>query len=121
VTRRSPALGIAFLPMFNVGAETKNGGLQIVDVGVPAEAEFVYVAHPEARRPSAKLSAMHSAIRPIGRVMSVQISRSGPAFGSQVNSHEKWSAPVRIQKRRLTCMRHNSVGEEDNATSKTSR
>jgi DNA-binding transcriptional LysR family regulator len=50
-------LGLALLPMFIVGAEIKNGGLQVVDVGALADEEFIYIAHPSGRRPSAKLRA----------------------------------------------------------------
>jgi DNA-binding transcriptional LysR family regulator len=56
-------LGIALLPMFIVGAEIKTGRLQVVDVGVRPEQEFIYVAHPEGRRPSAKLKAFADCLR----------------------------------------------------------
>ncbi len=51
-------LGIALLPTFIAGAVIKAGDLKVVEVGADAESEFVYVAHPEGRRPSAKLRAL---------------------------------------------------------------
>src|SRR5260370_17720379 len=50
-------LGIALLPMFIAGADIKTGRLQVVDVGGRPEQEFIYVAHPEGRRPSTMLKA----------------------------------------------------------------
>lgn len=51
-------LGISLLPMFIVGASIRQGELCVVDVGMEAEQEFIYVAHPEGRRPSEKLRAL---------------------------------------------------------------
>jgi DNA-binding transcriptional LysR family regulator len=56
-------IGIALLPMFIVGAEVVAGRLRIVDVGVQPESEFIYVAHPDGRRPSAKLRAFTDCLR----------------------------------------------------------
>ena len=56
-------LGIALLPMFIAGADIKTGRLQVVDVGVRPEEEFIYVAHPEGRRPSTKLKAFADCLR----------------------------------------------------------
>lgn len=56
-------LGIALLPMFLVGAAIRAGSLDVVDVGAVAEPEFIYVAHPEGRRPSAKLRALADCLR----------------------------------------------------------
>jgi DNA-binding transcriptional LysR family regulator len=56
-------LGIALLPMFIVGVDIEAGSLQVVDVGVKPEPEFIYVAHPEGRRPSAKLRAFAECLR----------------------------------------------------------
>jgi len=56
-------LGIALLPLFIAGAEIADGRLQIVDVGVQPEAEFIYIAHPEGRRPAAKLRALTAHLR----------------------------------------------------------
>ena len=56
-------LGIALLPLFIAGAEIRDGRLMIVDVGLQPEAEFIYLAHPEGRRPSAKLRAFADCLR----------------------------------------------------------
>lgn len=56
-------LGIALLPSFIAGAAIRSGALSVVDVGLPAVEEFIYVAHPEGRRPSAKLRAMADALK----------------------------------------------------------
>jgi DNA-binding transcriptional LysR family regulator len=56
-------LGIALLPMFIAGAEITAGRLRIVDVGVQPEPEFIYIAHAEGRRPSAKLRAFADCLR----------------------------------------------------------
>jgi DNA-binding transcriptional LysR family regulator len=50
-------LGIALLPTFIAGTAIKDGQLQVIDVGLKAEVEYIYVAHPEGRMPSAKLRA----------------------------------------------------------------
>jgi DNA-binding transcriptional LysR family regulator len=56
-------LGIALLPVFIVGAELKKGRLRVVDVGPTPDPEFIYVAHPGGRRPSAKLMAFADCLR----------------------------------------------------------
>jgi DNA-binding transcriptional LysR family regulator len=56
-------IGIALLPMFIVGADVVAGRLRIIDVGVQSESEFIYVAHPDGRRPSAKLRAFTDCLR----------------------------------------------------------
>jgi len=56
-------LGIALLPLFIAGAEIRDGRLKIVDIGLQPEAEFIYLAHPEGRRPSAKLRAFADCLR----------------------------------------------------------
>jgi DNA-binding transcriptional LysR family regulator len=56
-------LGVALLPMFVVGAAIRAGNLHAIDVGVPAEDEFVFMAHPEGRRASAKLRALADHLR----------------------------------------------------------
>ncbi|MXP61897.1 LysR family transcriptional regulator [Roseomonas sp. M0104] len=56
-------LGIALLPTFIVGAEVRAGRLSLVEVGAEAEAEFIYIAHAEGRRPSAKLRALAACLR----------------------------------------------------------
>lgn len=56
-------LGIALLPLFIAGADIRSGSLVIVDIGVQPEVEFIYLAHPEGRRPSAKLRAFADCLR----------------------------------------------------------
>ena len=50
-------LGIALLPAFIAGPAIRDGLLVEIDVGHRPEAEFIYMAHPEGRNPSAKLRA----------------------------------------------------------------
>ncbi|AMJ59960.1 LysR family transcriptional regulator [Bosea sp. PAMC 26642] len=56
-------LGIALLPLFIAGAEIRSGRLCIVDIGVQPGPELIYLAHPEGRRPSAKLRAFADCLR----------------------------------------------------------
>lgn len=56
-------LGLALLPTFIVGAALKSGSLVNVGIGQAAAPEFVYVAHPEGRRASAKLRALVNCLR----------------------------------------------------------
>jgi DNA-binding transcriptional LysR family regulator len=56
-------LGIALLPMFLAGDAIRSKKLRVIDVNVQAEQEFVYIAHPEGRRPSAKLRALAEHLR----------------------------------------------------------
>ncbi len=56
-------LGLALLPAFIVDAAVESGALRVVDVGAEAEAEFLFMAHPEGRRPSAKLRALADFLR----------------------------------------------------------
>jgi DNA-binding transcriptional LysR family regulator len=56
-------LGIAHLPTFIVGAAIKSGALRVVDVGVAAAEEHIFLAHPEGRRSSAKLRAFADWLR----------------------------------------------------------
>jgi DNA-binding transcriptional LysR family regulator len=56
-------IGIALLPMFIAGAEITAGRIWMVNVGVQPESEFIYVAHPDARRPSAKVRAFADCLR----------------------------------------------------------
>ncbi|MBY5784656.1 MULTISPECIES: LysR family transcriptional regulator [Rhizobium] len=51
-------LGIALLPAFIAGPAIREGRLAEVDIGHRPEAEFIYMAHPEGRNPSAKLRAI---------------------------------------------------------------
>lgn len=50
-------LGIALLPTFIAGGAIRIGELKVVDIGVEAEGEFIYIAYPEGPPPSAKLKA----------------------------------------------------------------
>ncbi|KWV50369.1 LysR family transcriptional regulator [Rhizobium altiplani] len=56
-------LGIALLPAFIAGPAISVGKLQEIDVGYRPEAEFIYMAHPEGRNPSAKLRAVADHLR----------------------------------------------------------
>lgn len=51
-------LGIALLPAFIAGPAVNEGLLVEIDVGCRPEPEFVFMAHPEGRNPSAKLRAI---------------------------------------------------------------
>jgi DNA-binding transcriptional LysR family regulator len=51
-------LGIALLPTFIAGPAVAVGTLSTIDVGFQPDAEFIYMAHPEGRHPSAKLRAI---------------------------------------------------------------
>ncbi|MGO4565262.1 LysR family transcriptional regulator [Rhizobium sp. 2YAF20] len=51
-------LGIALLPTFIAGPAVSAGTLTAIDVGCAPDTEFIYMAHPEGRRPSAKLRAV---------------------------------------------------------------
>ncbi len=56
-------LGIALLPTFIAGDAIRSGALRLIDVGLQAVAESIYVAHPEGRRASAKLRAFVQCLR----------------------------------------------------------
>lgn len=56
-------LGIALLPLFITGPDIRQGRLTVVDVGVLPAPEFIYLAHPEGRLPSAKLRAVAAHLR----------------------------------------------------------
>jgi len=51
-------LGIALLPAFIAAPPVAEGKLVEIDIGHRPEPEFIYMAHPEGRRPSAKLRAI---------------------------------------------------------------
>ncbi|NLS18328.1 LysR family transcriptional regulator [Rhizobium sp. P40RR-XXII] len=51
-------LGIALLPAFIAGPSVREGRLVEIDVGYRPEPEFIFMAHPEGRNPSAKLRAI---------------------------------------------------------------
>ena len=56
-------LGIALLPMFIAGPAMRAGDLLPIDIGMDPEDEFIYMAHPDGRNPSAKLRAMADHLR----------------------------------------------------------
>lgn len=56
-------LGIALLPMFIAHAALAAGHLVAIDIGMASEPEFIFLAHPEGRRPSAKLRALADHLR----------------------------------------------------------
>ncbi|MDB5526210.1 MAG: putative LysR family transcriptional regulator [Rhizobium sp.] len=56
-------LGIALLPMFIAGPALKAGELAVVDIGMQPEEEFIFIAHPDGRHPSAKLRALADHLR----------------------------------------------------------
>lgn len=56
-------LGIALIPMFIVGAAVAAGELEMIDIGVQPELEYIHIAHPDGRRPSVKLRALADHLR----------------------------------------------------------
>ncbi len=56
-------LGIALLPVFVVGAAIRAGELNVIEIGAQPATEFVFMAHPEGRNPSAKLRALAQHLR----------------------------------------------------------
>jgi DNA-binding transcriptional LysR family regulator len=56
-------LGIALLPTFVAGEAIRSGALRVIELGVQAAAESIYVAHPEGRHTSAKLRAFVQCLR----------------------------------------------------------
>lgn len=56
-------LGIALLPSFIVSDELRAGTLRAIDAGRQAHPETIFMAHPEGRRPSAKLRALVESLR----------------------------------------------------------
>jgi DNA-binding transcriptional LysR family regulator len=56
-------LGIALLPTFIAWEAMQSGRLQVVDIGLPTATEYIYVAHSEGRRSSAKLKALVECLR----------------------------------------------------------
>jgi len=55
--------GITLLPSFITWEVLRAGQLVVIDVGVQAEEESIYIAHPEGRQPSAKLRALADHLR----------------------------------------------------------
>ena len=81
-------LGIALLPSFIAGDALRAGALQPITVGAEAEPEFIFLAHAEGRRSSAKLRALVSHLRgafgdppPWDRPVSPPGSRPAPPPG----------------------------------------
>jgi DNA-binding transcriptional LysR family regulator len=56
-------LGLALLPIFIVGGAIKAGTLRVIDVGIEAEQEYIYIAHADGQHPSAKLRALGTWLR----------------------------------------------------------
>lgn len=56
-------LGIALLPIFIAGPALKAGDLVAIDIGMQPEEEFIFIAHPDGRHPSAKLRALAEHLR----------------------------------------------------------
>ncbi|MCJ8143507.1 LysR family transcriptional regulator [Ancylobacter sp. A5.8] len=56
-------LGIAMLPLFIAGPHIRDGALRVIEVGAETEPEFIHVAHPEGRNPTAKLRALADCLR----------------------------------------------------------
>jgi len=56
-------VGIALLPTFIAGDAIRQGALAVIDVGLRAEPESIYIAHPEGRRVSARLRAFAECVR----------------------------------------------------------
>ena len=56
-------LGIALLPTFVAGAAIRNGELRVIELGLEAEEEAIFIAHPEGRHASAKLRALAQHLR----------------------------------------------------------
>ncbi len=56
-------LGIALLPSFAAADAIADGALTVIDIGRPAKDEFIFMAHPEGRRASAKLKALVASLR----------------------------------------------------------
>lgn len=56
-------VGIALLPTFIVGDAIRRGALAVIDIGLQAEPESIYIAHPEGQRVSARLRAFAKCVR----------------------------------------------------------
>ncbi|WP_455287391.1 LysR substrate-binding domain-containing protein [Cupriavidus necator] len=57
------SVGIALLPTFIVGDAIRRGALAVIDIGLQAEPESIYIAHPEGQRVSARLRAFAECVR----------------------------------------------------------
>ncbi len=56
-------LGIALLPQFIASEALQQGALRSIDIGIEPEQEFIYIAHREGQRVSAKLRALADWLR----------------------------------------------------------
>jgi DNA-binding transcriptional LysR family regulator len=56
-------LGIAHLPTFVAGPAIRAGKLRVIEIGIRAEEESIFIAHPEGRHASAKLRALATHLR----------------------------------------------------------
>ena len=56
-------MGITLLPLFIISQALKDDALRVIDVGMEAEQEYIYIAHPDGRNPSAKLRALADWLR----------------------------------------------------------
>ena len=56
-------LGIALLPLFLAGGSIAQGALQVLEIGIEPEPEFIFLAYPQYREPSAKLRALVQHLR----------------------------------------------------------
>lgn len=56
-------LGIALMPTFIVGPAIRDGALRVIDIGARPDGEFLFMAHPDGRQPSAKLRALADFLR----------------------------------------------------------
>ncbi len=52
------SLGITLLPLFIISEALESGALRMIDIGIEAEQEFIYIAHADGRNPSAKLRTL---------------------------------------------------------------
>jgi DNA-binding transcriptional LysR family regulator len=58
-------LGIALLPTFIAAAAIRGGQLRAIEIDVRAEEEFIFIAHPQGSRASAKLRALAEHLRSV--------------------------------------------------------
>lgn len=56
-------LGVSLLPLFIVSGALAEGTLRVIDIGIDAEQEYIYIAHPDGRNPSTKLRALAAWLR----------------------------------------------------------
>ena len=56
-------LGVALLPTFIAGDAIRTRALQVIALDAQTEPEFIYLAHPQGRRPPAKLRALADCLR----------------------------------------------------------